>query len=301
MPSKPTWPDSNTPHNRLSSPKLTSPVMVLVDDTNMEPTKQSHQEMFAEQVEPEQRGGVNILLMKRHESSRYRDDSNTGEPPDVLSAMERESMWEDDIPYSGENTWYDGAPLGESYEPERASIASGLGRPYSSFSPRRGLARHATYTESVYNTAPSGTDPTSTGPSRESAYSVAGGYCQRPMSKSVGKPGAYYSLADMDQFASLPATDITIAEGINSASCRPAPLRPTRNSNSGSTTTKGDELRSDMGLSQRTSTTTTCSSSLRNSAKKSNKVIRTPSAASQRPERRLAVVVEDIRGERTDI
>ncbi|QLI69246.1 uncharacterized protein G6M90_00g062900 [Metarhizium brunneum] len=218
MPSNTVWPHFNTTHERPSSPNLTSPVkMVLVDDTNMQPTEQPHQGMFNEQVEPEQHDGVNIFLMKRRESSRYRDDGNTGKPAEALLGLptERDSMWEDDIPYSGRNSRCDEAPQGGFSEQETASIPPVLGQTHTSFSQRRGFPRHKTFPESVYNTAPPGTDPTTTGPSRESEFSVAGEYSPRPMSRPVGKPGAHYSLADMDQFASPPATNTTFAKGIN--------------------------------------------------------------------------------------
>ncbi|KAF5131041.1 hypothetical protein E5D57_007390 [Metarhizium anisopliae] len=289
MPSNTVWPHFNTTHERPSSPNLSSPVkMVLVDDTNMQPTEQPHQGMFNEQVEPEQHDGVNIFLMKRRESSRYRDDGNTGKPAEALLGLptERDSMWEDDIPYSGRNSRCDEAPQGGFSEQETASIPPVLGQTHTSFSQRRGFPRHKTFPESVYNTAPPGTDPTTTGPSRESEFSVAGEYSPRPMSRPVGKPGAHYSLADMDQFASPPATNTTFAKGINSASYRCAPLRYTRHSSS--TTTTDSELRSDRGLSQRTSTTTTCSSSVRNSARRSNKGTRPPSAASRRASSRAS-------------
>ncbi|KID86891.1 hypothetical protein MGU_06020 [Metarhizium guizhouense ARSEF 977] len=214
MPSNTVWPHFNTTHERPSSP---NPVMLLVDDTNMQPTEQPHQGMFNEQVEPDQPGEVNIFLVKRSESSRYRDDGNTGKPAEALLGLptERDSMWEDDIPYSGRNSQCDEAPQGDFSEQETASIPPGLGQTHTSFSQRRGFPRHKTFPESVYNTAPLGTDPTSTGPSRESAFSVAGEYSPRPMSRPVGKPGAHYSLADMDQFASPPATNTTFAKAIN--------------------------------------------------------------------------------------
>ncbi|TWU72106.1 hypothetical protein ED733_001522 [Metarhizium rileyi] len=264
--------------------------MVLVDDTNTQPKSRPEPVKAPEQKKHEKSGGVEVWLLKsmRAPSTYVDDGGNAGTP--TAQPTERESLYEDDVPDSGENTSCDEAQEEAVSERKKARTASDHGRVHSgSVKYERSSAQRKPGTsyqhESFYGTAPTDKSLASAEASRESAYSVAGERDERHMSRPARDP-VTYSTVGWDSFGARESLATpTFPDGINHA-CLPAPLQPTRYS--GSTTTRGSATTSVSGieLSQRTSISTRSAS-----VRKSTRVSDTAPVPRSAPVRRTSLPV----------